>query len=278
VALPPKPPPRSSLANGSPPANEDALSKSRREKDELEREVQSTEEELEALRARYEQYFLGIERREPNRWRDEIRKRVMKLKGAFTRNTGLKFRIQSLHARYLSYDRLWLRSGREKEEGTYRRDLFKARLRRGGDAAGVKRPEAEAARVAEAEQKVAPIAKSTAGEETPAAARADSGGSPRAEAARPSTPAAPTPKAAPSRPPAPGAGAMSEVQMRALYNAYLAAKMTCREDVSKLTYDAVARTVTKQIPELMTRYKAKTVEFKVEVKDGKAILKAIPKV
>jgi hypothetical protein len=66
--------------------------------------------------------------------------------------------------------------------------------------------------------------------------------------------------------------------MRALYNAYLAAKMTCREDVTKLTYDAVAKTVSKQIPELMARYKAKSVEFKVEVKDGKAILKAIPKV
>ena len=36
--------------------------------------------------------------------------------------------------------------------------------------------------------------------------------------------------------------------------------------------------MSKQIPELMTRYKAKTVEFKVEVKDGKAVLKAIPKV
>jgi hypothetical protein len=71
---------------------------------------------------------------------------------------------------------------------------------------------------------------------------------------------------------------MSEGQMRALYDAYLAAKKTCREDVSKLTYDAVARSVSKQIPELMTRYKAKSVEFKVEVKDGKAVLKAVPKV
>ena len=47
---------------------------------------------------------------------------------AFTRNAGLRFRIQSLHARYLSYERMWLRSAREKEDGTYRRDLFKARL------------------------------------------------------------------------------------------------------------------------------------------------------
>jgi hypothetical protein len=66
--------------------------------------------------------------------------------------------------------------------------------------------------------------------------------------------------------------------MRALYDAYVAAKRSCNEDVSKLTYDAVAKSVSKQVPELMTRYKAKSVEFKVEVKDGRAVLKAIPKV
>ena len=66
--------------------------------------------------------------------------------------------------------------------------------------------------------------------------------------------------------------------MRALYTAYVAAKKSCNEDVSRLSYDAVAKTVSKQIPELMTRFKAKSVEFKVEVKDGKAVLKAIPKV
>jgi uncharacterized protein YajQ (UPF0234 family) len=71
---------------------------------------------------------------------------------------------------------------------------------------------------------------------------------------------------------------MSEAQMRALYNAYVAAKKSCNEDTSRLTYDAVANTVSKQLPELMSRYKAKSVEFKVDVKDGKAVLKAIPKV
>lgn len=223
-----------------------------READELEREAHAVEEELEALKARYDLYFLGIERREPARWRDELKKKVARLKVAFTRNTGVKFKIQSLHARFLSYERMWLRSAREKEEGTYRRDLFKARLRHKDEARAAKDAEA-AASGAPPPAKPPPIEKAGA---SPA---------PK-EAARP----APSPR--PLQ--APG---MTETQMRALYNAYLAAKMTCREDVSKLTYDAVAKTVSKQIPELMTRYKAKSVEFKVEVKDGKAILKAIPK-
>jgi hypothetical protein len=260
-----KPPGKGASALQDPRALEEAQRQDRHRNEALADTCGSVEEDLEALKARFEMYFLGIERREPAREREEMKRRVAKLKGEFTRNTGLRFRIQTLHARFLSYERMWLRSAREKEEGTYRRDLFKARLRHAGEAPAAKRGEAEGAAPAadaagssDAGRKVAPAEKSTAG----------------------ARPAAAPPKTAPARAPANEAPAtgMNEVQMRALYNAYLAAKMTCREDVSKLTYDAVARTVSKQLPELMARYKAKTVEFKVEVKDGKAILKAIPKV
>ncbi len=254
-APPPKPPAGGApakLGPSSAPPSEDALARSKREKEELEAETQKVEEELEALKAKYDQYFLGIERREPNRWRDEVKKRVMRLKTAFTRNTGLKFRIQSLHARYLSYERLWVRNTREKEEGTYRRDVFKARLHAHHDAGA---PEGAPP----------PKAASPSGKQP----SADAKGEPKPAAARPAP--APAPASA-------SASGMPDAQMKALYNAYLAAKMSCREDVSKLTYDAVARSVSKQIPELMTRYKAKSVEFKVEVKDGKAVLKAVPKV
>jgi len=246
-------PPRSPLKPGGPqqpPASEDAIAKSRREKDELGSEAQSIEEELEELKAKYEQYFLGVERKEPMRRREELRKRVLRMKEAFTRNTGLKFRIQSLHARYLSYERMWLRSAKEKEEGTYRRDLFKAKLRAHRDEPAPQAPEAKLA--------VAPAA---------VAAQ---------KPVLPQKPVAAAPRPAASAPAAPGT--MAEAQLRALYTAYVAAKKSCNEDVSRLSYDVVAKTVSKQIPELMTRFKAKSVEFKVEVKDGKAVLKAIPKV
>jgi hypothetical protein len=241
----PKPParPGAPLAKGGPPA-EDPLS--RRGKDELTESVQALEEELEALKARYEQYFLGIERREPMHTREELKRNVARVKGAFTRNAGLRFRIQALHARYLSYERLWLRGAREREEGTYRRDLFKARLReRGGEA--------------RAREK---------GEGAPADPSAREPSPPPAGAATPPLRAAPTP----------APGGVGEAQLRALFDAYVDAKRRCNEDVSRLTFEAVARTVTKQLPELMTRFKAKSVDFKVEVKDGRAVLKAIPKV
>jgi hypothetical protein len=70
---------------------------------------------------------------------------------------------------------------------------------------------------------------------------------------------------------------VTEAQLRDLLAAYVDAKRRCKEDTSRVTYEALARTVAKQVPELMTRFGARSVEFKVVVRDGKALLKAVPK-
>jgi hypothetical protein len=71
---------------------------------------------------------------------------------------------------------------------------------------------------------------------------------------------------------------VAEAQMRALYDAYIQAKQRCNEDTSRYTYDAVSRSVQKQVTELIARSKAKSVDFKVVIQNGKAVLKAVPKV
>jgi ribosomal protein L29 len=235
---------------------------------------QHLEESLEELKVKYEMYFLGVERLEPARRRDELKRDIARLKTAFTRNTGLRFRIQSLHARYLSYERMWLRAAREREEGTYRRDLFKARLR--------KEEKAEPGK-----EKRPPAGEDVDIADLTPAPRPDSGGpatpGPRVQAKGPTAPppAAPAPGKPAARPgaapPAEKPGALGEAQMRALYDAYVTAKKRCNEDTSRLTFDAVARSVNKQIPELMSRFQAKAVDFKVVIKDGKATLKAVPR-
>jgi hypothetical protein len=246
VALPPRIPGRpGSQRPGSPPTVDDNIA-SKRASEQLADECGQTEEDLEALKARYEAYFLGLERREPSRERWEMKRRVEKLKESFTKNTGLKFRLQTLHARFLSYERLWARSAREKEAGTYRRDLFKARLHR--------KPE-----------------------ETPAQGTAAPAASPAgAPAKAPVSPAARPAAAAPAGPAS--FSGTSEPDLRALYSAYVDAKKRCKEDVSKLSYDSLAKSVQKQVPELMARFKARSIEFRIEVKDGKAVLKAVPRV
>jgi len=48
-------------------------------------------------------------------------------------------------------------------------------------------------------------------------------------------------------------------------------------DARPVSIDALASTVKKQMAAIKQKYKCKRVEFKVSVKDGKAILKAVPK-
>ncbi|MGB8930246.1 MAG: MXAN_5187 C-terminal domain-containing protein, partial [Anaeromyxobacteraceae bacterium] len=77
--------------------------------------------------------------------------------------------------------------------------------------------------------------------------------------------------------PAAAGGALADRQLREIYTQYIAAKKQCGEDVSRLTFDAVSKSVNRQVPDILNRFKAKSVEFKVVVKDGKASLKAVPK-
>jgi hypothetical protein len=246
-------------------AQEEAARQDKHRSEALNDECGEIEEDLEALKARFEMYFLGVDRREPVREREEMKRRVARLKGEFTRNTGLRFRIETLHARFLSYERMWMRSAREKEAGTYRRDLQRAR----------RKAEVQEQKEAVREQPRAEANPAVNGAAGPAQAPASAPAGPAAAA-----PGATPPKAAPARPAAPPQlpSGMSEPQLRSLFEAYVSAKKRCNEDASRITYDGLAKTVAKQIPELMSRYKAKSVEFKVVIKDGRAVLKAVPRV
>lgn len=92
--------------------------------------LHDVETRLDRLRALYEQYFQGIERLEPTVPRKEIERRIQLLKKAQPRNTALRFRTQQVVQKYTTYLTYWSRIARQIEEGTYRRDVLKARQRR----------------------------------------------------------------------------------------------------------------------------------------------------
>ena len=92
-------------------------------------DLDEAEEALQNLQILYEKYFLGIDRKAPDQERKRISVRLRELKSTFVKNTGLKFRIQSLWAKLISMERMWDRTLREIEEGTYKRDVFKAKYR-----------------------------------------------------------------------------------------------------------------------------------------------------
>jgi hypothetical protein len=120
-------------------------------------------------------------------------------------------------------------------------------------------------------------AASTARPTAPAAARPGAA----ATGARPGGPAAAKPAAAAATPKPAAAssspGGLSEDKLKAVYDAYVTAKRRNQEDTSKMSYEAVAANLRKQVPELLKQSGAKSVEFKVVIKDGKATLKAVPK-
>lgn len=275
------------------------------------KECAEIEVELMELQAQYEQYFLGVERRPPTPHHTAFKKRVNALRNTFVNSTPVKFRIQNLQQRVTTFERLWERTMMEIEAGTYKRDLYKAK--RHGDERKRKKSNVEksdgldnlhidedldlsdldgdldsavkdaAASVPAKAPSIAPLVPSIAPAvpqvasarlPTPAPTMKPPGAVP-AVAARP----AQAPARAPVRPPAPvgSDGGLNDQKIRAIYDAYVMAKRRCGEDTSKLSLDTVATTLRSQVPTLMKQHNAKSVEFKVVIKDGKAVLRALPK-
>ena len=210
--------------------------------DDILKECDAIEDGLEELKVSYEQYFLGIERLPPVKMHDKLKRRFENVKATFNRTTAVQFRVQSLLSKFLTYERLWMRTMQEIENGTYKRDLYKARLR-------TKQRNAEKRPTAQTDPST------NAAGAAPQTAHSDR---------------------SPAGPQAVGRD-LSEAKLRVIFDAYLDAKKRCREDVSKITFASVAAKLREQVPTLLEKHKVKSVEFKVVIKDGKAVLRAVPK-
>lgn len=97
------------------------------------REVEVLLSELETrtdrLRALYEQYFMGFERLEPTVVRKDVERRMQQLLRVPFRNTALRFRFTMLQQRYNTYQTYWMRTCRQIEEGTYKRQLSRLKAK-----------------------------------------------------------------------------------------------------------------------------------------------------
>jgi hypothetical protein len=210
----------------------------------LAEEVEALEFALQALKTHYEQYFLGMEKRAPAQQHSQLRARLEPLRTPLVRNAVLGFRIRALQQRVSTYERLWSRTLQEMENGTYRRDLFKARMRRRNSS-----PE-------------------TVAGSTPVPMPAPT--SARPAASEPVLHIAGTPTKAHPDP-------LSEPRLRSVYQAYVEAKKRCNEDTTRLNFNSVAESLRKQVPELLEKHGVRDVEYRVFVKDGRAVLRAVPK-
>jgi len=88
-------------------------------------EIVVFEEKLNELVRKYEQYFFGLEKREPIKLLEEVEKTARRYVGTNIVNTMVKFKYNSIVARLHSYKQYWNRINREIEEGRYSRDKFR---------------------------------------------------------------------------------------------------------------------------------------------------------
>lgn len=85
------------------------------------RALDSIREDLRELEILYERYFSGEEKREPLRQREALQKRLRQFVNRRIMKTDLRFRYESLAARYHTYCGYWDRILRLMDEGRYER-------------------------------------------------------------------------------------------------------------------------------------------------------------
>jgi hypothetical protein len=86
------------------------------------------EQKLSELIKKYEQYFIGLEKREPLQLLAEVEKLVRRYTGSPITNTMYKHRFTMLVARLNTYREHWNRILKLMEEGRYSRDRFISEL------------------------------------------------------------------------------------------------------------------------------------------------------
>lgn len=226
--------------------------------------VHELELKLERLRVFYEQYFLGIVKREPLVQLKEVVRLVRSLDTLQIKNTALRFRFRAAMQKFNSYRTYWSRTVRQMESGTHRREV--ARIKRNFAKRGIVLPEMKGLpKAADVERALA--AATTAQQHAKPEDQAPVQ-QPRATAPA-GLPAGPLPTTKPE--------VMPEDQLQSLYRRFVKAKKMCGEDTQSVRYEMLARTINRQLPKLRAQHGDREIEFQVVIKSGRTILKAIPK-
>jgi hypothetical protein len=255
---------------------------------ELNRLLNELEQSIDKLKIQYERYFMGLERFEPLKQRRAVTRAIRYLRSQVIGNTAQKFRFRMLLQRFTTYQSHWNRVQRQIEEGTYRRDL--ARMQRDLKKRGVDAPDLMKARNAgEVEAALMKYMNAVKQKERQAAAEVpEPASSPSASTSPAAEKRSKTPSASP--PPLPPevtgdrpsrsrkhAAASSDPRLRRVYEAFLEARRRTGETTKGLTFDKMVKSIHKQLPKIQKQHGSREVEFSVEVKNGKAVLKAAPK-
>ena len=94
----------------------------------VQEDIARLEVELRELIIKYEQYFFGIEKREPLRLLDTVERAVRRYQNVSIPNTSQRFKYESLVSTLNVHKQKWTRTNRLIEEGKFQRDRFRMSL------------------------------------------------------------------------------------------------------------------------------------------------------
>jgi hypothetical protein len=235
------------------------------------------EKSAETIRRDYEQYFMGLIKRPPTTAQAQFAGAMRRIKEDELRdwNTQDRFRFNQIHARFVAMERIWARELGQVESGTHRRDKMRLQQMKKRDAA---RGPSDPASVQSLENQAPQSVSLDPLDSIDVDMDSFTEDSIAAKPAPKPVPVAPRP--APSAPPRPAStgelGGLSEQRLQQLYKVYMDAKKRTGE-ASSLSFEALRSQIAKQVPQIRQKHNCETVDFKVVLKDGKAMLKAIPK-
>lgn len=218
------------------------------------------EDQIAQLRVAYERYFLGIDRTPPDRERTKVERKIRHLSVGAMGSTALRFRLDGLRGRFVTYGQHWRRICTQIEKGTYVRVVAEAERRR-RLAAFEARMDREQAQL---RQQQGELPERDAAQQRPDPAQVSEAGHP--------IPSPPPPKPRAKRP-----GRLASVadlpEARALYEHYVQAKREAGQSTKGLSYSAMMQQIARQIPKLKAKHNGK-VRFEVATKNGQVKLLA----
>ncbi len=211
--------------------------------------LDEVEEGIEALRVAYEKYFSGVDRVPPAKQRAKLERmmRSMELRGVT--NTVIRFRMNGLRARFITYKHYWTRVENQMERGMSRRDLLKRRR-------GAPTPPPELKSEAQPEAPAVDAAATSDGPPPPP------NGTVRRDRPRPADPAS---------------AGIDPAHLRDVFKQLVKAKRAAGESTQGLTYAALVRKLTKEAPKLKQKHGCEKLQFSVSTRGGKVRLRSGPK-
>ncbi len=98
-------------------------------------QLDEIEQKMAYLKIQYEKYFGGVDRIEPMKDRDDLRRKIRDIQDQPIQNATQRFRFQQLKARMQSFELYWTRNLNMIERGVHPKMRFRADLREPKQAA-----------------------------------------------------------------------------------------------------------------------------------------------